>query len=31
MFEELQGFGSVVPETFENVVDEKWGPLEGGV
>lgn len=31
MFEELQGFGSVVPEAFENVVDEMWGPLESGV
>lgn len=31
VFEELKGFGSMVPEAFEDFVNELWGPRDGGV
>lgn len=30
VLEELEGFGAVVPEAFQDLVDELWGPSEWG-
>lgn len=31
VFEELEGFGPVVPEAFHDFVYQLWGPLDCGV
>lgn len=28
--EEVEGFQSMVPEAFDDLVDELWGPMETG-